>query len=385
MAGVTHAMAVEFMKTETARGISGRTHNAVLTLVRGAFKHLRRQAGLIDNPYDEIVTKDENTLHRKPFSQAELQALLEAVKDDDFCRPLIITGACTALRRGDVCQLRWRDTDLRNRLIAVSTAKTGAKVQIPIFPPLLQELAHREQEGEFCFPEQAQMYQDNLSGVNFRLRKFFEAAGYADAGAQRAVKLPPSDEIQRRWAKRFPECAGKFSAGVRALLPRVLELYLAGKVICDIMEELGISKGSVSTYLKRIRDILGFSIVRTVREPVTIKDAALGKHTHGLVRVNQRGFHALRATWVTLALSAGVPIELVRRVTGHSITETVLTNYFQPGREEFRNALQAAMPKMLTAGGAPSREDQMREILTQTSAKTWAKDSKLVLELLGTA
>ena len=166
------------------------------------------------------------------------------------------------------------------------------------------------------------------------------------------------------------------------MLPRVLELYLGGKVISEIMIELGISKGSTSTYLKRIKGILGFPVVRTEREPVTIKDAALGKHKTGLVRVNQRGFHALRATWVTLALSAGVPIELVRRVTGHSLTETVLTNYFQPGREQFRQALQAAMPKMLTSGGAPSRDEQMLTILTQTSAKTWASDSKKLIELL---
>ena len=37
------------------------------------------------------------------------------------------------------------------------------------------------------------------------------------------------------------------------------------------------------------------------------------------VRVN-----ALRATWVTLALAAGVPVELVRRVTGHASVEIVL-------------------------------------------------------------
>jgi hypothetical protein len=166
------------------------------------------------------------------------------------------------------------------------------------------------------------------------------------------------------------------------MLPRVLELYLAGKVIGKIMTEVGLSKGSVSLYLKRIKEILGFSIVRTDREPVTIKDTALGKHKTGLVRVNQRGFHALRATWVTLALSAGVPIELVRRVTGHSLTETVLTNYFQPGREQFRQALQAAMPKMLTAGGAPSRDEQLLSILSQTSAKTWARDSQKLIALI---
>ena len=50
-------------------------------------------------------------------------------------------------------------------------------------------------------------------------------------------------------------------------------------------------------------------------------------------------------TWVPLALTAGVPLQLVQKVTGHRTTEIVLKNYFQPGQEDFRWALAAAMPK----------------------------------------
>ena len=63
-----------------------------------------------------------------------------------------------------------------------------------------------------------------------------------------------------------------------------------------------------------------------------------------------------------MALSAGVPMELVRRVTGHSTVEVVLKHYFRPGREAFRNALETAMPKMLT-GGTEVRLDLPKEVL----------------------
>ena len=53
-------------------------------------------------------------------------------------------------------------------------------------------------------------------------------------------------------------------------------------------------------------------------------------------------------TWVSLALTAGVALELVQKVTGHKTTDIVLKHYFQPGREAFREALNAAMPKLLT-------------------------------------
>jgi hypothetical protein len=72
-----------------------------------------------------------------------------------------------------------------------------------------------------------------------------------------------------------------------------------------------------------------------------------------LRKVNQRGFHAFRATWVTLALSAGVPIDLVRKVTGHTTVETVLTHYIHPDREDFRKAIENAMPRLFLETSTP--------------------------------
>ncbi len=71
-----------------------------------------------------------------------------------------------------------------------------------------------------------------------------------------------------------------------------------------------------------------------------------------------KDFHSLRTTWITMALSAGVPMELVRRVTGHSTVDVVLKHYFRPGREAFRDALETAMPKMLTGGQKSEVGDQ---------------------------
>ena len=93
----------------------------------------------------------------------------------------------------------------------------------------------------------------------------------------------------------------------------------------------------------------------------------------GLRRASVRDFHSFRVTWVTLALTAGVPLELVQKVTGHKTTDIVLKHYFQPGREAFRQALQSAMPKLLT-NGQKSPKEEMREILAQMTAKTLKND-----------
>ena len=60
-----------------------------------------------------------------------------------------------------------------------------------------------------------------------------------------------------------------------------------------------------------------------------------------------RDFHSFRVTWITLALTAGVPLELVQRVTGHKTVDVVLKHYFRPGREDFKQRILAAMPRLL--------------------------------------
>ena len=83
-----------------------------------------------------------------------------------------------------------------------------------------------------------------------------------------------------------------------------------------------------------------------------------------------------------LALAAGVPLELVQRVTGHRTVAVVMKHYFRPGREDFRAAILKAMPKMLADGGQRSVKDQVRTILERMSAKTWRVDRMRALDLL---
>jgi hypothetical protein len=134
----------------------------------------------------------------------------------------------------------------------------------------------------------------------------------------------------------------------------------------------------VSNYLNAIEKAVGCQIVRGRAEGGSM--AALLKTDSDLLRTEREGgkrrasvrdFHSLRITWVTLALTAGVPLELVQKVTGHKTTDIVLKHYFQPGREAFRQALNAAMPKLLTNGNhvgdgsaaqAKSPKEQIRDI-----------------------
>jgi integrase len=144
-----------FMASEEARGVSPKTWNDTLKLLRATFKHLHPQLNDGSNPFHGLVTKASETVNREPFTVEELKAITEACADDDFIRPVIVTGMCTAMRRGDCCLLKWKDVDLKEGFIRVKTAKTGQTVDIPMFPMLREELIQAQKaagKSKFCFP-----------------------------------------------------------------------------------------------------------------------------------------------------------------------------------------------------------------------------------------
>lgn len=295
MTDVMPKMARAFLDAEQAKGVSGRTWNSKLILLRSAFRRLSREAGIASNPFGGIPTREEETVHRVPFSQEELQGILNSA--DDFIRPIIVTGICTAMRLGDCCLLKCDDVDMKQGFIVVKSSKTGETAEIPLFPMLRAEIEKQPCEGKYVFADQAKMFQTNRYGITKRTHQAME-----DAGIQTQAE-----------------------------------------------RQNGTKKASV------------------------------------------KDFHSLRTTWITLALSAGVPMELVRRVTGHATVDVVLKHYFRPGREDFRKALQTAMPKVITSSQnqlPPATHKKqvslgkIREIMEGLNEKNWEKVRADVLAML---
>ena len=326
IAHVTRLVAQSFLDAESKRGVTAKTWNETLKLLRTTFKHLLPVGAI--NPFSNLPTRETETIFRKPYSPDELAAILDAARLDEFLRPVLVVGICTAMRRGDCCLLRWKDVDLHRRFVTVKTAKTGQTVSIPIFPLLYDELKSkakdRKSDNDYVFPEQALMYQENPDGITWRVRKVLAAAGFRD-----------EDEV--------PQTAG--GEGVPQKSDTSIQRSHPNGETCVIRGEIHVAR------------------------------------KEGLRRASVRDFHSFRVTWVTLALTAGVPLELVQKVTGHKTMDIVLKHYFQPGQEAFRQALQSAMPKLLT-NGQKSPRDEMREILARMTVKTWKKDKARMKELL---
>ncbi len=255
---ISNSMFFEFLRSEESRGISAKTYNDTVKLLRTTWNKLLPG---FRNPLLNIPPKQSNTCFRKPFTDEQLQSILNTANNDNFIYPIIVTGICTAMRRGDCCLLQWKNIDLANEFITVKTAKTGVQVEIPIWlllkDVLLKFYTPNHSAEDYVFPEQAQMYMKNPDGISLRVKKLLIAAGIMEPGATR-----PSTGARIRQSPEYD-------------------------------------------------------------------------------------FHSFRVTWVTIALSQGIPIEIVQRITGHSTVEVVTKHYFQPNREHFKRILENKLPRTL--------------------------------------
>jgi len=388
-----------FLNDVENSGVSHRTWNVTLTVLRSAFAHLDENAEGYRQCLAKLPSKEERTIHRQPYTQEEMKAILEAAKaSDELMFSMIVTALCSGLRRGDLCRLKWRDVDLKAGFVSVKTNKTGERIEFPILPLLhgVMEEAKRDTGGKpdtFVFPEAAKAYTENSKSLDIRLKKVLALAGFREeADDEDDPPLPVLSEAELR-EKALVVIAEFKTEKARTKAKQIFERYMNGQTVAEVAHAMRISKGIVSTRLNEIQDKVGAAVFRRdqINTPafrgVTV--APVNEDTGPrLKRASLRGWHSFRTSFITQALSAGIPMELVRRVTGHSTVDVVLKHYFKPGREDFSKAVNAAMPKFLGKTNAPIADPRFTEILKiidQTSAKKWKHDSLRIRLLIAAA
>jgi len=373
---VTRPMARAFMDAEDARGVANKTWNESLAILRTTFRRMEQDAGLAYNPFDQLVSRETHTVFRVPYTPEELKAILAAAEQDDFVRPIIVTAAATAMRKGDCCLLKWETVDLADGFITVKTSKTGATADIPVFPLLYEELLrHRGKDPEYVFPAQAEKYLANPDYLTDRLRRVLAAAGFRDGpmpDAKLLQQAQPDADVLRQHAEAL--FATMPASPRRDRMRHVLDLYLQGSTVPVVADDIGCSKSTVSLYLNEIEDRTGVPFIRGKVRPAApaapLRGAVHVERTKGLRRGSVRDWHSFRTTWITLALTSKIPLELVKKVTGHKTVDVVLKHYFRPQREQLKAAFQEYMPKLLT-DGAGSTSEQALALLRTAEQDNW--------------
>ena len=366
---------VAAFSNEVKAAMSPKTYREHLRLLRPAMDRFL-PAGY-KNPFRAAFMKkkggkggEPKSVHRAYFNEDQLQKIFDAAKGDPLMHPLLVAAACTGMRRGDLCNLKGTAVDMAKNSINVAAAKTGERLDIPVFPLLRSVLEPRMGNGSrFVFPEAAQMLKDNPGGLTYRCKAII-------ARALDDEPLPPpvetAGEIEGEAIKAV--CANIPEGDRRDRMIEEMRRYAGGQGIRTIEKEMGVSKAGISNDLHTIEGWVGKPIMRA-RSP-NIK-AMIQRNTRvhrskGMKSASIRDFHAMRTSFVTLALKNGTPIEIVKRVTGHQTTSIVLEHYFRPDAADFRNTLGKTLPEVLTGNKSkkPTAADEMAAIIAKLQAKT---------------
>ena len=331
------------------------------------------------NPFGKVMLRSGNgenaKVERKPLTEAELARLFNATEDAPQVHRLVVCAACTGMRIGDVCNLKWSDVDLKGGFIDCVTAKAGVRVTIPLFTPLRKVLdeakaKHAIGDSPFVFPVAASQYNhrneegypDQRTGIVRMVKPFFAKAVFPAEEPERAqladAEPLPTDEVLARIE------AARFAPTKKERLREIFTRFRGGDTCCAIALDMGIARGQVSAYLKDIESLTGETYRPRIerirsgrRNPSageliarTRQERKVGKHAASLY-----GWHNLRHTFVVLALQSGVPVESVRKIVGHGDVETTLANYFNPTKETEAERVRKQMSgTVLETGGHPA-------------------------------
>ena len=220
------------------------------------------------------------------------------------------------------------------------------------------------------FPEAAELLERNPDSLTWQFKKIVARAFAEDDEQDEGVEQPVSaSEVREEGEAAIIENVEEGPRRDRIL--DVFRRYCDGQSMRQIVDASGHAKCTVSYDLHGVEEMIGTKFLRV--QPKSIKKDIRAmtqvKRGKGQRAASVRDWHALRATFVTLALSAGVPVELVRRVTGHATVEVVLKHYFRPDREQFKAALVGAMPKVLTGKKARVKPaDELAALATKLAA-----------------
>ena len=165
-----------------SRKITPRTFTAHVQFLRSIWNLLRVPAGLgQDNPWTCVKSKSAPAdTGRRDLSPDELRAIIAAASGS--LRRLLLAGALTGARLGDIANMRWSDLDLiagEWGLTPMKTSRTGKRLRLPLLSPLLEELQQAQTEAltPWVFPAERELW--SRRDLTKLLSRHFRSCGIA--------------------------------------------------------------------------------------------------------------------------------------------------------------------------------------------------------------
>jgi integrase len=130
---------VEDFKTHLAKRVSPSTVNKGVKVLKAALNAAVKSRQLEFNPAEHVEFIQTEQEGRRPFTSAELTALLAHASAE--WRTMILTAFYTGLRLRDCANLTWRNLELHTNTLNVLTEKTGRRQVLPLAEPLARHLS----------------------------------------------------------------------------------------------------------------------------------------------------------------------------------------------------------------------------------------------------
>jgi integrase len=149
--------------------------NRELELMRAVMRFAQRQGYISRSPFENggpLISKSDETRRERVLTQEEERRLLEACSERRaHLRPLLIAALDTAMRRGELFKLRWRDVDLPDRKIKITAF--NSKTARPRIVAMTKRLAA---ELEALHSNAPQDPDTLVFGITDTIKKSFAAA-----------------------------------------------------------------------------------------------------------------------------------------------------------------------------------------------------------------
>lgn len=349
-------------------------------LLSGAWERWHYRNTEVGNPFKGILGKNNDAKHapipHEGLTEEQIERLYDVSRSDEFFYPLIVCAACTGMRIGDVCNLKWASVDLKNRVIDAITSKTGTPITLPIFERLLPilELANTESHNEFVFPKAAEMYNGKKRTRIIRgVKPYFARAVFGDQAKAIEDAQIEGEPLEKKSPEEVLQMIDKanWAEQKRTRVHEIFERFSNGEKIKDIAAAMSLNKGMVSDYLKNVEKLTGETYrpqakrrslkCKSKREltELTRKDREIGQYSGSLY-----GWHSLRASFVIIALEHGVPDADVKKIVGHTDLNTTLRKYHHPTKAHTIERLHR-IEKQMTDGTRNTAKPAIAESSTK--------------------
>lgn len=159
-----------------AKTYNASTVSRDLSLLHDILKTAKREELIESNPVEGAEHPKLGRRRWRILEPVEVTRVLKAFVDEQ-ARTIFLTLVLTAIRRGELQALRWRDVDLVENVLRVRDSKTEEGIRAIALSPALAEALwqHRrrsnysgDDEFVFCHPDRGTVYREHVFAEQFR-------------------------------------------------------------------------------------------------------------------------------------------------------------------------------------------------------------------------